>query len=70
MEPVAKATYCLLYEILVSCIFDKLYPRANQPASLRPIVCFTLELERFVHDCTTRIENEKLLSCMGGAIDC
>ena len=35
---------------------------ANLPPSLRPIAHFTLELERFVHDCATPTENEKLLS--------
>ena len=28
------------YEILVSCIFDKLYHRANLPPSFRPIARF------------------------------
>ena len=35
--------------------FDKLYLRANPPVSLRPIA-------RFVCDCATTIENEKLRS--------
>ena len=50
------------YEILVSCIFDKLYPRANLPPSLRPIARFALELERFVCDRATPTMNEKLRS--------
>ena len=45
-----------------SCIFENLYHRANLPPSLRQIARFTLELERFVHDRTTSIENEKLQS--------
>ena len=36
-------------------IFDKLYPRASLPISLRPIACFTLEIARFVCDLTTCI---------------
>ena len=36
--------------------------RANLLPSLRQIVLFTLELERFVHDHATSIENEKLRS--------
>ena len=51
-----------LYEILVSCIFEKLYPRANLPPSLRLIVHFTLELEGFVCDPATPTTNEKLRS--------
>ena len=43
-------------------VSDKLYPRANPPASLRPITRFTLAIARFVSDCATRIENEKLRS--------
>ena len=54
--------YCPFCEILVSCIFENLYHRANLPPSLRPIARFALELERFVHDRATSIENEKLLS--------
>ena len=54
--------YCLLYEILVSCIFDKFYSRANPPASLRPIARFAQELERFVCDCITLTKIEKLRS--------
>ena len=50
------------YEILVSCIFDKLYPRVNLPPSLRPIAHFALELERFVCDRATPTINEKLRS--------
>ena len=49
------------YEILVSCIFDKLYPRANLPPSLRLITRLALELKRFVSDCATHTINEKLL---------
>ena len=41
------------YEIVVGCIFDKFYPRANLPPSLGAIVRFALELERFVCDRTT-----------------
>ena len=43
-------------------MFDKLYHRANSPASFRPITRSTLELEHFVCDRTTTIENEKLRS--------
>ena len=43
-------------------VSDKLYPRANSPASLRPIARFALEIARFVCYRTTRIENEKLRS--------
>ena len=51
------------YEILASCIFDKLYPKANLPTSLRPIVRFALELEHFVCDhATPKINEEKLWS--------
>ena len=46
---------------IVSCIFENLYHRANLPPSLRPIVHFALELERFVHDRATSID-EKLRS--------
>ena len=49
-----------LHEILVSCIFDKLHPRANLPPSLTPIARFALELERFVCDHATPTKNEKL----------
>ena len=48
--------YFPFYEILFSCIIENLYHRAN----LRPIARFALELERFVHDRDTSIENEKL----------
>ena len=48
------------YEGSVSCIFDKLYSRANLPPSLRPIAHFALELERFVYDRATPTINEKL----------
>ena len=48
------------YEILVSCIFDKLYPRANLPPSLRPIARFALELEHFVYNHATPTVNKKL----------
>ena len=41
-------------------VSDKLYPRANPPANLRPIVRFALEIASFVCDRATRIENEKL----------
>ena len=43
-------------------IFDKLYPRANPPASLRVITHFALEIVSFVYDRATRIENKKLWS--------
>ena len=43
-------------------IFDKLYHRANPPASFRMIAHFTLEIARFVCNRTTTIENEKLQS--------
>ena len=43
-------------------VSDKLYPRANSPASLRPIARFALEIARFVCDRATHTENEKLLS--------
>ena len=43
-------------------VSDKLYPRANSPASLRPIECFALERARFVCDRATRIESENLRS--------
>ena len=39
-----------------------LYPRANPPASLRPIVRFALEVARLVCDHVTTVENEKLRS--------
>ena len=39
-------------------IFDKLYPRANPPASFRLIARFALEIARFVCDHATAIENE------------
>ena len=35
---------------------------SNLPPSLKPIVPFILELERFVHDCATPTENGKLRS--------
>ena len=41
---------------------EAVYNRANLPQSLTPIVRFTLELERFVHDCTAPTKNEKLQS--------
>ena len=44
----------------IYCIFDKLYPRANLPPSLRPVVRFALELERFVCDCATPTIDEKV----------
>ena len=43
-------------------MFDKLYPRANPPASLRPIARFALDIARFVCNRATTIENEKLQS--------
>ena len=49
-------------KILVSYIFENLYHKANLPPSLRQIVCFALELERFVYDRAISIENEKLRS--------
>ena len=52
--------FLAFYEILFSCIIENLYHRANLPPSLRPIARFALELERFVHDRDTSIENEKL----------
>ena len=52
--------YSEFYEILVSCIFDKLYHRANLPPSLRLIARFALELERFVCDRATPMKTEKL----------
>ena len=42
--------------------FDKLYPRANLPPSLRQIACFALEIARFVCDLATLIKIEKLRS--------
>ena len=42
--------------------FEKFYRRANLPPSLRQIVRFALELECFVRDCATSIENKKLQS--------
>ena len=38
------------------------YPRANPPASLRPIALFALKTARFVCDRATTILNEKLRS--------
>ena len=38
------------------------YPRANSPASLRPIMRFALERAHFVCDRATCIESEKLQS--------
>ena len=43
-------------------VSDKLYPRANPPASLRPIAPFALKIARFVCDRATTIRNEKLRS--------
>ena len=43
-------------------VSDKLYPRANSPASLRPITRFALEIARFDCDRATHIENKKLRS--------
>ena len=54
--------YGIFCENRVWCGFDKLYHRANPSASLRPIASFALELERFVCDCATSLENEKLWS--------
>ena len=48
--------------LFVKIEFDKLYHRANPPASLRLIVCFALEIVSFVCDRATCIENEKLRS--------
>ena len=59
--------YCPFYENLVGCIFENLYHRANLSPSLRQIVRFALELECFVRDCATSIENTKLRS-EGGAM--
>ena len=42
--------------------FDKLYHRANPLATFSPNVHFTLELEHFVCDYATTIENKKLRS--------
>ena len=54
--------YGIFCENRVWCIFDKLYPRANSPASLRPLTRFAWELVHFVHDLATRMEIEKLRS--------
>ena len=53
---------CPFYEILVSYIFENLYHRANLRPNLRQIARFALEIERFVCDRATSIENEKLRS--------
>ena len=50
---------------LVNIEFDESlisYRRANPPASLRLITCLALELQCYVCDHTTNIENEKLSS--------
>ena len=52
--------YREIHKFLVSCIFDKLYHRANSNSSLRPIARFTEELQRFVCDCATPPIIEKL----------
>ena len=62
-----KMPYCPFYEILVSSILEKLYHRASLPPSLRQIAHFALELERFICDRATSIENEKLW-CEGVAM--
>ena len=41
---------------------DKLYHRANPRSSLRPIVCFVVEIQRFVCDRATPPIIEKLRS--------
>ena len=41
---------------------DKLYHRANQRSSLRPIAHFVVEIQRFVCDCATPPIIEKLRS--------
>ena len=43
-------------------MFDKLYHRANSPASFRPIAHSILELECFVHGRATTTDNKKLRS--------
>ena len=43
-------------------VSDKLYPRANPPANLRPIAPFALKIAHFVCDRATTIRNEKLRS--------
>ena len=55
-----------MYRILLKCVFDKLYLRANPPANLRPIALFDLKIVRFVCDRATTIQNEKL-RCKGVA---
>ena len=62
MWPDLRNPACQLYEIWVSCTFEWLYHRANLPPSLRPIACFTLELEHLVHDRATPTEKEILRS--------
>ena len=59
MENPAYGIFC---ENRVWCIFDKLYPRANSPASLWPLTHFAWEIAHFVHDLATCMEIEKLRS--------
>ena len=44
------------------CIFDKLYHRANPRSGFRPIVCFAVELQRFLCNRATPPTIEKLRS--------
>ena len=46
----------------VWCTVDKLYHRANQHSSLRPIVCLVVEIQHFVCDRATPPTIEKLWS--------
>ena len=53
-----------IWDFFVKIEFDVslINPRANSPASLRPIALFALERARFVCDRATCIESEKLRS--------
>ena len=59
---VSEKTRHIAHSMKYYCIFVKLYRRINLPPSLRQIVYFALELEHFVCDHATSIENEKLWS--------
>ena len=54
--------YGIFYENRVWCIFDNLYHRANPCSGFRLIVCFAVELHRFLSDRTTPPKIDKLQS--------
>ena len=54
--------YVIFCENWVWCVFDKLYPRANPSASLKPIALFALKIACFVCDRATTRWSKKLQS--------